>query len=133
MVVRVHERLAQQRIGAVGDDLVDIHIRLRAAAGLPDGKREVAVERTVEDLVAGGLDGAGAAGIKHAELRIGARGGKLYDCERTDDLRRHLLGADAEIFKAALRLRAPVTVGRYTHLAHRVMLQTVFHPVTSFR
>ncbi len=43
------------------------------------------------------------------------------------------VGADAEIFEAALRLRAPVTVGRYTHLAHRVMLQTVFHPVTSFR
>ena len=133
VVVRVHEVFAQQLIGAVGNDLVDIHIRLRAAAGLPDGKREVAVERTVEDLVAGGLDGAGAAGVEHAELRIGARRRELHDRERADDLRRDLLGADAEIFKAALRLRAPVTVGRHTHLTHRIMLQTVFHPVTSFR
>ena len=133
VVVRVHERLAQQLIGAVGNDLVDIHIRLRAAAGLPDGKREVAVERAVKDLVAGGLDGTGAAGVEHAELRIGARRRELHDRERADDLRRDLLGADAEIFKAALRLRAPVTVGRHTHLAHRIMLQTVFHPVTSFR
>ena len=133
MVVRVHERLAQQLIGAVGNDLVDIHIRLRAAAGLPDGKREVAVERAVKDLVAGSLDGTGAAGVEHAELRIGARRRELHDRERADDLRRDLLGADAEIFKAALRLRAPVTVGGHTHLAHRIMLQTVFHPVTSFR
>ena len=133
VIVRMHERLAQQRIGAVGDDLIDVHVRLRAAAGLPDGEREVAVERAVKDLVAGGLDRVGTARIEHAELRVCARGGKLYDRKRTDDLRRHLLGADAEIFKAALRLRAPVTVGRYTHLAHRIMLQTVFHPVTSFR
>ena len=133
VVVRVHERLAQQLIGAVGNDLVDVHIRLRAAAGLPDGKREVAVERAVKDLVTGGLDGTGAAGVEHAELRIGARRRELHDRERADDLRRDLLGADAEVFKAALRLRAPVTVGGHTHLAHRIMLQTVFHPVTSFR
>ena len=130
MVVRVHERLAQQLIGAVGNDLVDIHIRLRAAAGLPDGEREVAVERAVKDLVAGSLDRAGPARIEHAKLRIRTRGGKLHDRERADNLRRHLLGADAEIFKAALRLRAPVTVGRHTHLPHRIMLQTVFHPAT---
>ena len=80
--------------------------------------------------MAGGLDRAGTARIEHAKLRIRTRGGKLYDRERADDLRRHLLGADAEIFKAALRLRAPVTVGRHTHLPHRIMLQTVFHPAT---
>ena len=129
----MHERLPQQRIGAVGDDLVDVHVRLCAAAGLPDGERKVSVERAVKDLVAGGLDRVGTARIEHTKLRIGARRRELHDRKRTDDLRRHLLCADAEIFKAALRLRAPVTVGRYTHLAHRVMLQTVFHPVTSFR
>ena len=133
VIVRMHERLPQQRIGAVGDDLVDVHIRLRAAAGLPDGEREVSVERAIKDLVAGGLDRAGTARIEHAKLCICTCGGKLYDRKRADDLRRHLLGADAEIFKAALRLRAPVTVGRHTHLPHRIMLQTVFHPVTSFR
>ena len=133
VVVRVHEVFAQQLIGAVGNNLVDIHIRLRAAAGLPDGEREVAVERAVEDLVAGSLDGAGAAGVEHAELRIGARRCELHDRKRADDLRRDLLGTDTEIFIAALRLRAPVTVGGHTHLTHRIMLQTVFHPVTSFR
>ena len=133
MVIRVHKIFTQQLIGAVGNDLVDIHIRLRAAAGLPDGEREVAVERAVEDLMAGGLDRAGAAGVEHAELRVRARGRELHDRERADDLRRDLLGADAEVFKAALRLRAPVTVSRHTHLAHGIMLQTVFHPVTSFR
>ena len=68
VIVRMHEIFTQQRVGAVGDDLVDVHVRLRAAAGLPDGKREVAVERTVEDLVAGGLDGAGAASTPSCAL-----------------------------------------------------------------
>ena len=35
---------AGQLDGAVGDHLVDVHVRLRAAAGLPDAEREVVVE-----------------------------------------------------------------------------------------
>jgi len=35
--------------GAVGDDFVDVHVGLRAAAGLPDAKREVLVEFSIDD------------------------------------------------------------------------------------
>ena len=41
VIVRMHERLPQQRIGAVGDDLVDVHVALRAAARLPHDQGEV--------------------------------------------------------------------------------------------
>ena len=44
---------AGQLDGAVGDDLVDVHVRLRAAAGLPDAQREVVVELAGDDLVGG--------------------------------------------------------------------------------
>ena len=43
--------------GAVGDHLVGVHVRLRAAAGLPDAQREVVVELAGDHLV-GGLDDA---------------------------------------------------------------------------
>lgn len=110
----MHERLPQQRIGAVGDDLIDVHIRLRAAAGLPDGEREVAVERAVKDLVAGGLDRVGTARIEHTKLCIRTRGGKLYDRKRTDDLQRHLLGADAGNFQSCAASARPSN-GRQAH------------------
>ena len=44
---------AGQLDGAVGDDLVGVHVRLGAAAGLPDAERELVVELPVDDLVGG--------------------------------------------------------------------------------
>ncbi|MPN44892.1 hypothetical protein SDC9_192459 [bioreactor metagenome] len=41
MVVRVQQLLTRKLIAPVCDDLVDIHIALGAAPGLPDGQREV--------------------------------------------------------------------------------------------
>src|SRR5579859_1864270 len=41
--------------GAVGDHFVDVHVGLRAAAGLPDAQREVLVELSGNDFI-GGLD-----------------------------------------------------------------------------
>ncbi len=46
---------ARQFDGAVGDDLVDVHVGLRATAGLPDAQRELFVEFAGYDFV-GGLD-----------------------------------------------------------------------------
>src|SRR5205085_9930803 len=44
---------AGQLDGPVGDHLVGVHVGLRAAAGLPDAQREVAVELAGDDLVGG--------------------------------------------------------------------------------
>ena len=37
----------------VGDDLVDVHVRLRAAAGLPNAQGKVVVELAADDFVGG--------------------------------------------------------------------------------
>src|SRR2546425_5308367 len=37
--------------GAIGDDFVDVHVGLRAAAGLPDAEREVVVEFAFDDFI----------------------------------------------------------------------------------
>ena len=38
---------------AVGDNLVSVHVRLRAASGLPHAEREMVVEFTVNHFVSG--------------------------------------------------------------------------------
>jgi len=63
--------------GAIGDDFVDVHVGLRAAAGLPDAKREVAVEFSGDDFIGGLGDELGLFRRKLAEVLIDQRGGFL--------------------------------------------------------
>ena len=57
---------ARQFDGAVGDDLVDVHVGLGAAAGLPDTQRELVVEFAGDDFVGRLHDESGFVGGKLA-------------------------------------------------------------------
>jgi hypothetical protein len=70
--------------GAVADHLVDVHVGLRAAAGLPHAQREVVVELAVDDLVGGVDDALDLVPRQLTELAVGQRGGLLEDAERAD-------------------------------------------------
>ena len=111
---------ARQFDGAVGDDLVDVHVGLRAAAGLPDAQRELVVEFAGDDFVGGLHDQLGFVGGKLAEVLVHQRASLLQDAESADQLRRHGVAADVEVQQRALRLRAPVDVGRDVDLSHAV-------------
>ena len=50
------------------------------------------------------------------------RCGLLDDAERADQRRRHALATDPEILQAALRLGAPVGIGRHVDRANRIRL-----------
>jgi hypothetical protein len=54
---------AQDLNGAVGDDLVGVHVGLGAGAGLPDNQREVIQQLTLGDLSGGLLDGLTDLGV----------------------------------------------------------------------
>ena len=123
--------LSQKLIGAVGDDLVDVHVRLRTAAGLPDDERKMPVQRTGQNLVANSADRVRAPLIQRAETQIGARRRLFHHGERPDDLLRHALRTDAEVFIAALRLRAPVAIRGHLHLAHGIPLNAIIHALAS--
>ena len=85
VVVRMHRRLgaelaAEQLVGAVGDDLVDVHVGLGAGAGLPDHQREMVVELAVDDLVRRRATIACARRrVEQAELVVDLGGGALDD------------------------------------------------------
>ena len=77
MVIGVHGGLgahgaAREFDGAVGDDLVGVHVRLRARAGLEDDQREVVVELAGDDLVAGLRDVVRDVGGQLAQLGVAA-------------------------------------------------------------
>lgn len=54
---------AQDLNGTVRDDLVGVHVRLGAGAGLPDNQREVVQQLTLGDLSGGLLDGLTDLGV----------------------------------------------------------------------
>ena len=127
VIIGMDDLLAEDLVGAIGDDFVDIHVTLGAATSLPDDEREVVVKLAGKDVVAGGNDAACALFVKVAKLAVGQCGSLFQDGKSANDLDRHLLDAYLEVFKAALGLGAPVFVGWDLDLAHRVVFDTVFH------
>ena len=116
VIVRMHRRFlaalaAEHLVGAVRDHLVQVHVGLRAGAGLPHDQRKVAVELAVDHLLRGRRDRARALRVENAERPVHLRRRALDQRHRADQRLRHALLADAEILQRALRLRAPVAVG----------------------
>ncbi len=105
------ELAAEQFVGAVGDHLIEVHVGLRAGAGLPDHQRKMIVELAVDHFARGADDGAGAALVEQPEFAIGFGGSQLDDAERVNDRHRHPVMADAEVLPGTFGLRAPVAVG----------------------
>jgi hypothetical protein len=103
---------AQQLAGAVGQHLVDVHVGLRARAGLPHHQRELARVLAGQHLIGGGVDGLGLLGIQQTQRMVDRGRGLLDLRQRGNDLARLLLAADVEVLQRALRLRAPEPVGR---------------------
>ena len=131
VIIRVQQPPARQLVAAVRDDLVCVHVRLRAGAGLPDDKRKVVCQLSGDNFIGRGADGAAFFCRHGGRAQTGVRqSGRLFqDAECVDDLRRHGLAAlpDREVFKAALRLRAPIAVRRHADVAHGVVLHAIFH------
>ena len=137
VIVRMHRRLAAERLAgelraAVGDDLVDVHVELRAAAAHPDMQRKHVLMPTGQDFVANRDDQPLRLVTQPSAGVIGARGGLLQRRIGSDHFPRHQLPADAEMFERALRLGTPEPVGRHFDDAHAVGLAaTVAHPLCS--
>ncbi|MHC2439591.1 hypothetical protein ACVMB0_006966 [Bradyrhizobium sp. USDA 4451] len=127
MIVRMDRLLgaelaAEHLVGAVGDHLVDVHVGLRAGAGLPDDQRKMIVELAVDHFLRCAGNGVGAARIELAEFAIGLGGRELHHGKRVDDRDRHPVVADFEILPRAFGLRAPVAVGGNVDRAEAVGL-----------
>src|SRR5215469_8320525 len=108
--------------GAVADDLVDIHIRLRAGPGLPDIQREAVVQLAVYDLARHALDQVSQPAWQPPGPAVDVRRGLLHVPVGVVDLLGHAVVTDREVNQGPLRLRTPVPVRRYVDRAHGVGL-----------
>ena len=136
IIVRVQQLFARDLIAAVGNDLVAVHVRLCAGAGLPDDEREIVQKLAGNDLVRRLLDG-GKLFFGHflrTQGAVGAGSGLFQNAEGMDDLGGHRLNADAdrEVVVAALGLCAPVFVRRDADITHGIVFDAIFHRLLSF-
>ena len=104
-----------------------VHVRLRAAPGLPDDQREVGVERAGDDLVGRAHDEVALGRVELSEVLVGEGRRLLDDAEGADDRAAEAVAADLEVLQAALRLGAPVLVGAHLDLAHAVGFDAHVH------
>jgi hypothetical protein len=116
MVVGVDGRFpaahaGQHFIGAPGDHLVGVHVRLGARSGLPDDQRELVVEVASSHFGRGLLDRLGEVGVEPADARIHPRRRLFDEAQGMDDFQRHLLArAEREVADRPLGLRPPISV-----------------------
>src|SRR5690606_31753188 len=124
LVVGVHGA-AQALRGQAGDDLVGVHVRARAGAGLEHVDREVVVVAALRHLGRGLGDGPADVLGQDPQLGVGQRGGALDAGEGGDERPRQPHTRDGEVLHGPLGLRAPQGPGRHVDLAHRVALDAV--------
>ena len=113
--------------GQMGNNLVDVHVGLGAAAGLPYHQRELVVPFSLPDLPANGGNGLCLLRRDAALSRVDLRAGILQIGKRGNDLFGLALPANFEVFPAALGLGAPVVFRRDGYLAHGIVFHSVFH------
>jgi hypothetical protein len=121
VVVGVNRRLASERrsgqlTAAVGDDFVDVHVELGAAARHPHMQRKHVSVLTREDLVAS-LDNQFVTLFSQPLAGMVCYGGSLLQSGVSrDHFAGNQVGADAEMLQRSLCLGAPQLVRR--HLDH---------------
>ena len=125
VVVRVDHLVAAGGLegagGELGDDLVGVHVRGRAGAGLEDVDREVAVVLAGGNLVGGVGNRLGELAVEHSQFCVGLGGGLLDPGEGLDVGALQGLAGDREVLDCTLRLGAVQGVHGDADFAHRVV------------
>ena len=116
--VDVVVRVSAPAVGEGADDLVGVHVRRRARAGLEDVDRELAVVLAGGDRVAGCRDRGGEVAVEQAQFGVRSGRRRLDPAEPVDHTRRDRLAGDVEVLDRFRRLASPehpTTLPRRTH------------------
>ena len=122
--------LAGELVGAAGNHLVDVHVALGAATGLPDHQRKLLVVLPGQYLVSGLLNQPGNVGWQVAVTHVDPGGRLLDQRQGVQDSQRHPFLANCEVDQRALRLGAPVGLIRNFDRSQAVCFVTAHAAVT---
>lgn len=126
VVVGVDATIGVDLLGAVGDDLVGIHVCRGAGTGLVGIDGEVFVVFALEDFAGGLFDDGSFASIDDAEFTIGAGGRELDEPVCVDHERVNGTMGDGEVQDGALGGSSIEGFNRNGHLAHGVAFDACF-------
>ena len=114
--------------GAIGDDLVGVHVHRGAGAALHHIYRELVPQFTGHNFLAGCHNGIGNLGVQHAQLRVGGRRGHLHIGHGNDVLRivAHPRVGNFIVVKSPLGLYAVISVDGNLKFADKVALDPEF-------
>ena len=120
-------------MGAVGHDLVDVHVALGARARLPNHQRKLVVELARQDFVAGRHNQVLLRRVHRPQLAVGHGCGTLQMGKRSDNLHGHRAHwTNLEVVARALGLGAPIFVSRHVDFAERVFFNAGGHGRVGF-
>ena len=127
VVVGVDQRIialfaAQDLDGAVGDDLVGVHIGAGARAALDGIDDELIVQPARDDLIARLLDGAGHLLPDGAGGQVGARAGLFDPGDADDHIPLQALAGDGKVFRRADGMDAVVNILGNVHFPDDIVL-----------
>ena len=123
MDVLVLAQLAAQQLGgAIGDDLVAVHVEADAGARLENVHHEFLVPLALLNFLGGLDDGVGGLLIHQAEFAIGEGRSFLHHRDSADQRRVRAQSADGKVLDRARGLNAVVNVGGNFFEAERVFL-----------
>src|SRR5208283_2676362 len=106
--------------GAIRDDLINIHVGLRARARLPNAQRELVIQLPGNDFVGGADNELSLVGRELAQVLIHQRASLLKRAKSPNQLRRHNVAPNIKMQQRTLRLRPPVNIRRNFNLPHAV-------------
>jgi hypothetical protein len=125
--------LSEHFVGNVGDDLVDIHVRLRPASGLVNHEREMLLVFAVLDFAGSSDDSIDSRTcyLRFQRLAIRSRACHLLYAECLDQLTWHLvrINADLKVLHRAGGLGTPIRPVWHLDLAHCVALCPIGHVI----
>ena len=127
MIVRMHRLLrshlsARNLNRAIRDDLIHIHIGLRARPRLPNPQRKLVIQLPRNHFVRRQRNELRLIRSKFAQILIHQRASLLQRAKSPNQLRRHDIPPNIKMQKRALRLRPPVNIGGNFDLPHAVRL-----------
>ncbi len=112
--------MAQDFQGAVGQDLIDVHVVGRAGSGLEGVHHELIRQCPGQHLVGRRLDGAGKAGVQPSGGPVGPRGAPLDDDRGPDVGGVRPQAGDGKVAHGPRRLGSVVGIFRDFHLTQAV-------------
>ena len=118
---------AQKLDGAVGDDLIGIHIDRGSGAALNRIHDEILMMLTGQNLVAGLDNRVGNLLVQQVNLTVGDCGSLLDVSQAVDDFRMHIQSGNMEVLCGTQGLDAVIYVFRYVFGTDGVFLYSVFY------